>query len=504
MPVRVEVTTGPQFTFGTIAILDARTRRPLEGSPSPAALWIAPGEPALADNVVRAEARLVDHWRDQGYPFAKVVSKDVVADHKTQKLNVTLSVDTGPRATFGTFTVSGADFLTPGFIEDRIMIPPGTPYSPERLNRLRRRLLEYQAIASVRIREGERLDAQGRLPVFIEVAPREPRYVGFSATYSNTEGSAANVYWGHRNLWGGAETLRIDGQVSWFGTQPEAVPSADPFGYKLAASFTKPGIITAQEDLVAQAAVLREVTNAYVREGATFLAGVRHNVDDQLSVQLGADLETGTVEDANGKGPADVIGVPADLKWDTTDSPLDPASGFRLSATLEPFAKLGAADAGPVLAQGTFSTYYGLDEERRYILAGRVGAGSIFGVSDLYDVPAQRRFYVGGGGSVRGYDYQSISPRNADGDIVGGLSYVEASAELRIKVTETIGVVPFFDMGAAYATDTPDFSGLKYSAGIGLRYYTAVGPLRLDVAFPLNPEPDDAGYGIYVSLGQAF
>ncbi len=119
-------------------------------------------------------------------------------------------------------------------------------------------------------------------------------------------------------------------------------------------------------------------------------------------------------------------------------------------------------------------------------------------------MPPQRRFYAGGGGSVRGYDYQAASPRDANGDIIGGLSYFEASAELRIKITDTIGVVPFFDMGSAFSSEMPDFDSLKYSAGIGLRYYTAIGPLRVDFAVPLNPGPDDGSYGVYVSLGQAF
>jgi translocation and assembly module TamA len=503
VPVRVDVDPGPAFTFGEVRILDARTRRPIPDGPSLSKLGLEPGQPALADNVVRAEAILVDFWRDQGHPFARIADKDVVADHAAKKLNVTLLVEPGPVATFGRFTVSGADFLTPGFIEDRIEIPPGTPYAPERLTRLRKRLLGYQAIASVRIREGEQLDREGRVPVYIEVTPREQRYIGFAAKYSSTDGSSLNGFWGHRNLFGGGETLRLDATVSWFGQKPEAVPDADPFGYKLAASFVKPGIYTAQDDLIANAAILREVTNAYVREGVTALVGIRHRFDDTLSVQVGLDFEQAQVEDTTGTRDDFVAGVPIDIAYDTTDNALDPTQGIRAAATVEPFAYLGQSGAGPVMVKGTFATYRALDEDKRYILAGRVSAGSIFGAS-LYDVPPQRRFYAGGGGSVRGYDYQAASPRDANGDIIGGLSYFEASAELRIKITDTIGVVPFFDMGSAFSSEIPDFASLKYSAGIGLRYYTAIGPLRVDFAVPLNPGPDDGSYGVYVSLGQAF
>ena len=503
VPVRVEVTPGPQFHFGRVAILDAATHRPLPDAPTLQRLRLVPGEPALATAVVNAESALVGHWRRAGHPFARIADKQVTADHATKSVDVSIYVSPGPVATFGRFTVSGADFLTPGFIEERIEIPAGTPYSPEVLDRLRRRLLEYEAIASVRIQEADKLDADGSLPIHIEVSARKPRYVGFGATYSSTEGSAINAFWGHRNLFGGGETLRLDAQVSWFGEKSEAVPDADPFGYKLSAAFVKPGIYTAQDDLVAQAAILREVTNAYVREAATLLTGVRHRYSDQLNLQVSLDLEQSRVEDTTGTRDYTIVGIPFELTYDSTDNKLDPSRGIRASGVVEPFAYFGDAGAGPAMIKGSFATYHAFDEDKRFILAGRVSAGSIFG-TDLYDVPPQRRFYVGGGGSLRGYDYQSASPRNAEGVIIGGRSFFEASVEARVRVTDTIGIVPFFDMGSAFASEWPDFDGMKYSAGVGLRYYTAIGPLRLDLAFPLNPGPEDGDFGVYVSLGQAF
>ncbi|WP_428029738.1 autotransporter assembly complex protein TamA [Ancylobacter sp.] len=503
VPVAVQVEAGPLFQFGRITVLDAATRRPLADAPSLERLRLVPGEPALATSIVRAEGMLVDHWRRMAHPFARIADKEVVADHVAKTVDVTFLVAPGPVATFGRFSVVGADFLTPGFIEERIEIPPGTPYSPDTLDRLRRRLLEYEAIASVRIREADKLDADGSLPITLEVSARKPRYVGFSATYSSTEGSALNGYWGHRNLFGGGETLRLDAQASWFGEKSEAVPNADPFGYKFAATFVKPGIYTAREDLVAEAAILREVTNAYVREAVTLLVGIRHRFSDDLKLQVSLDIEESRVEDSTGTNDYGILGIPFELTYDNTDSKLDPSRGWRVSATVEPFAYLGDAGAGPTLFNGSASTYYAFDEGKRFILAGRVAAGSIIGAG-LYDVPPQRRFYVGGGGSLRGYDYQSASPRNEDGIIIGGRSFFEASVEARVRVTDTIGIVPFFDMGSAFASEWPDFDGMKYSAGVGLRYYTAIGPLRVDLAFPLNPGPEDGDFGIYVSLGQAF
>lgn len=504
-PVRVAVLVepGPAFKFGTVQVLDAAGRQPLPNAPTPRQLRLVTGEAARATDIASAERVIINAFRDTGHPFARIASKDIVADHASKTLDVTFLVQEGPVATFGSFTVSGTQRLRPGFIEERIDIQPGEPYSPKRLAKLRKRLTEFEAVASVRLREGDKLDTYGQLPIYVEVTERDPRYVGFGAKYSTTEGSIGNVFWGHRNLFGGGETLRLDAQVSWFGSKPEAVPDADPFGYKVSTTFVKPGIYTPADDLVMQGAVLREVTNAYVRDAATFLGGIRHRFSDELTVQVSLDLEQSRVEDANGTKDYSIAGIPIDVAYDTTDNLFDPSRGIRLNATFEPFAYLGDSGAGPFMMKGALSAYRALDEDNRFILAGRVAAGSIVGAS-LFDIPAQRRFYVGGGGSLRGFDYQSASPRNANGDIVGGLSFFTASAEARIKITDTIGLVPFFDMGAAFASEMPDFDNLRYSAGIGLRYYTALGPIRFDFAVPLNPQDGDSHYGFYISLGQAF
>lgn len=503
VPVVVRVETGPRFTFGTVRILDAATRQPLPSTPTLRSMNLVAGEPARSTAVIAAEGRIVARLRNEGHPFAKITAKDVVADHATRTLNVSFLVAPGPVATFGPFTVSGGESLPPNFVSERIDIRPGEPFSPDRLERLRRRLLTYELIGSVRFIEAARLNARGELPIEVQIGERKPRYVGFSANYSNTDGSTANAFWGHRNLFGGGETLRLDAQTSWFGETSDAVPDADPFGYKVSATFMKPGIFTPNDDLVAQAAVLREVTNAYVREAVTFLGGVRHRFDDYMSLQIGLDLEASKVEDSNGWRDYPIAGVPFDFNFDNTDSLLDASRGVRASATVEPFAYFGDEGAGPVLMKASISTYKALDEDDRIILAGKVAAGSIFGVQ--YDnAPPQRLFYVGGGGTLRGYEYQAASPRNAQGIIVGGLSFFTASAEARIRITDTIGIVPFFDLGAAFASDVPDFNNLQYSYGIGLRYYTAIGPIRLDLAFPGDAQVAGTNYGLYVSLGQSF
>ncbi|WP_428672913.1 BamA/TamA family outer membrane protein, partial [Roseibium sp.] len=153
--------------------------------------------------------------------------------------------------------------------------------------------------------------------------------------------------------------------------------------------------------------------------------------------------------------------------------------------------------------KGTVSSYYALDDSKRFILAGKATAGSIFAPS-VEAIPASRRYIAGGGGSIRGYAYRNVGPR-VDGEVTGGRSIIELSGEVRIQVTETIGVVGFVDAGNAYEDSFPDFSeGLKVGVGGGLRYFTPIGPLRIDAAVPLDPEKDDPDFALYVGLSQAF
>ena len=153
--------------------------------------------------------------------------------------------------------------------------------------------------------------------------------------------------------------------------------------------------------------------------------------------------------------------------------------------------------------KGDVSTYRALDAARKFVLAGRVAAGSILGAS-VEDIPADRRFYVGGGGSVRGYDYQGIGPKDPEGNPIGGRSYMELSGELRLQVTDTIGIVPFVDAGTVSEGEFLQSARFKVGAGVGMRYLTPFGPLRIDAAVPLNPDPDDPDFGIYAGVGQAF
>ena len=153
--------------------------------------------------------------------------------------------------------------------------------------------------------------------------------------------------------------------------------------------------------------------------------------------------------------------------------------------------------------QAQVSGYFPFDRAGDTVLAGRFKMGSILGGS-IPDVPADRRFYAGGGGSVRGYAYQAVGPRLSDNTPEGGLSLTEASVELRRQITRQWGVVAFVDVGSVGTTSTPSFQEFSTGVGIGLRYDLGFGPFRLDVATPVNPRQGDAAVQVYLSIGQAF
>ncbi|MET0429593.1 MAG: autotransporter assembly complex family protein [Microvirga sp.] len=516
VPITVRVDTGPLFELRTIDVVQARTRKPFTPAELPQrAIKLAPGDPARAADLRAAQARMVDYFRSQSRPLAKGVAIDPVVYHPAEKMDVSFVMDPGPVAPFGAIGVTGTPNVDASIIRSFIYIEPGDPYSPQALADTRKSVATIPALGSVRIREAEALDPQGRLPVFVDVTERKPRLVGFSAAYSTIDGPALRSYWEHRNLFGGAERLRLEADVFLAprndGTQIKRVGDFErsDIGARFKASFLKPALNGTRNDLLIDGLVERDRTGGdryggYTTRNAGATAQIRHRFSDTFSVQGGVQVQKGQTSDVLSKIDYVVVGTPVSVTYDSTDRPLDPTRGVKFAASITPYPAFLGSTVGMTVSRASASTYYSLDEDSRYILAARIGAGSIVG-ANLYDIPANFRFFAGGGGSVRGYRYQSLGPTGPFGFVVGGRSLLEGSLEARIKITDTIGVVPFVDAGGAFESGYPDFKDrMQYSAGLGLRYYTAIGPIRLDVAAPLNKRPGDKPVAVYVSIGQSF
>ncbi|MFC5083986.1 autotransporter assembly complex protein TamA [Microvirga arabica] len=509
VPVQIIADPGPQFALRDVSVLDARTGRPFPpGQLPPRVVQIEPGDPARSADILAAEARIVDHFRAESLPFAKVERREPVVYHPAQAMDVSLAVDPGPRAGIGPIIVQGAENVDPAVVRSFIYTEPGDPYSPAELASMRKSISQIEALGSVRIREAETLDAYGNLPLFVELTERPLRVIGASAQYSTTDGPALRAYWAHRNLFGGAERLRLEGNLFYLtedGGRPDDDDDFDwsDLGGRFRASFLKPALWGTRNDLLVDALVERDRTEGYTSRLVNATAAIRHRFSETFSIQGGIEYERGQTTDVLGQIDYTLVGLPVSLSYDSTDNALNPTEGIRLIASVTPYPEFLGSSVPITIARGTASAYYSLDEESRYVLAGRIGLGSIVG-ADLDEIPANRRFFAGGGGSVRGYTYRSLSPTFL-GEPVGGRSLLEASLEARIKVTDTIGIVPFVDAGTAFESSYPDFNErIRVGAGLGLRYYTGIGPIRLDVAIPVNRERGDPSYAIYVGIGQAF
>jgi translocation and assembly module TamA len=513
-PVIIKVDPGPLFKLRTVRVVDALGVEFSEADLPQRIIGLKPGDPAAASEVRAAETRIVDYFRKQGRPLAKIQSVAPVVDHAQDIMDVSISVAPGPIAPFGEATINGPQTFDPTIVRSFLYIHPGDPYSPAAIADARNSIREIPAVGGVRIIEGTTLDAYGRLPYQIDVEDRLPYAVGASMKYSTTNGPEGQVYWEDRNVFGGAERLRLQADVfyapPWYiSSQSLRHFSSDDIGGRVSASFLKPALGGTTNDLLIDALAEKVSTSGtgfvgYQAEDADVTTSLRHRFNQNFWVQAGLEAQKGDATDALGTVNYRLIGVPVSANFDTTDSKLDPTRGVRLNASAVGFGTFLGSSLDLVQAKAGASAYYSIDADSRYVLAGRVAAGAMGG-PQLDEIPANWRFYAGGGGSVRGYAYNELGPTVFWGAVVGGRSVFDASAELRVKVTDTIGVVPFFDIGNAFTSNFPTFNEPLFSAvGLGLRYYTSVGPIRLDVAFPLERHAGTGPVAVYVSIGQSF
>ncbi len=497
VPVEVQVTPGPRYTLRRIALRPANPGDAAALSALPPPEGIAPGEPARAGPVLDAEAALLDRLRRAGHPLAAIADREVVVDHTAQAMDVAWTVSPGPRATFAMPEVTGVTQVNPRLVQRVAGRLEGEPFSPQRLERARRDLLALGAFDTVRARAGQRLDEAGRLPVTFAVSDRPRNAAGVTLAYETNYGPSGRVYYERRNLLGNAETLRVEAEVSRIGTSGTL---AD-MNYRVGATFRRPGLFDGRTTFVLDASARLERLDAYDRDAIIATALFEHAVGERWLLRGGPSFETGRIGRDGNLDPFTLFGIVLGARYDSTDSVLDPRTGIRADALVVPYADL-AEGGGFVRGLGTLRTYLDLTGNGGSVIALRGTLGSLIGASR--DVPLDKRFYSGGGGSVRGYAFQSIGPRDAQNRPLGGSSVVEGSVEIRQRVSGAIGMVGFLDAGSVGTSEVPDLSDLRLGAGLGLRYGTAIGPLRLDVGLPLNRQPGDSRYGVYVGLGQAF
>jgi translocation and assembly module TamA len=493
VPVTVSIDPGPLFKLGSIRFDgDLKGRNPEDYD-------LVPGGEAGSRLILKAGEKLLVDLKDEGRPLAKLTERKVTADHRTNTLDVVLGAVGGPVAPFGAVTVKGSRTVDPDFVKRYSRLDKGGQYSPKQLKKANDRLRELGVFSSVTIHESEKLSPDGSLPLMIELSDGKQRYFGVGAEYSSLDGAGLQGYWGHRNLFGQAESLRIEGKVSGIG----ATTDVSTYDYSAGIIFTKPGAFVPEATFESRLEAKSETPDVYDAQTVVYSAGLAYELNETDKIKGGGEIAWINTDDAFGKNQYLTFSIPVAFERDTRDNKLDPTEGYYATLSAKPSYEF--LD-GTIFSsfEGAISGYLGFGEENGVVLAGKLSAGTLVGGDGLETIPATRRFFAGGGGSIRGYTYREVSPYNGDDEATGGRSYAVGSFEVRVKVSENIGIVPFIDVGTVSTGIMPDFSDIRAGAGIGVRYATPFGPLRLDFAVPLQRYDGGSQYGIYAGIGQAF
>jgi translocation and assembly module TamA len=490
--VLVNIEAGQPYVLKEVKVV------PAEGAALPSGLGFEPadigleiGARAQAAMILDAQNRVVQRCTENGYPLAKVASRETVIDKADNSMHVTFMLDSGPPAAFGPTEITGLEAVKRAYVERRITWAEGDLFDSRKIQSTQKALVDSNLFATVRVTPADRVGGDGRVAIKIDLGERRQRSIGGGAYYDSTLGPGVRAFWEHRNLFGEGERLHFEGR---YGT--------DQLG--ALAEFLRPDFVIRDLDLRSQIALTQEETDAYNSRKATAFTGVLYRFDPILTGGVGMEFQQAHVRDDRGPQDYTVLDLPIFLRRDDTDDLLNPTRGTRLGLTVTPYHSIDGTNLDFVGIRGTASGYQRLGESDRFVLAGFGNVGSLDGVS-LGQLPRDLRLYAGGGGSVRGYGYQQAGPLDSQHNPRGGLSSLEMGIELRAKITETIGVVTFFEGGSVFDTTYPDpREGLFWGTGAGVRYYSPIGPLRFDIAFPLDRRDSDDFFQFYISLGQAF
>lgn len=453
------------------------------------------GDVALPDRIVAHESALVAALRQAGYPDAKALTRNVAGDRDAGTVAVTFKLQPGARTRFGDIRFTKDVPVRKPYLDRLVPFDSGEWYSPQRLSEYNRRLRETRMFSSSTAQLADQTgsgqySSNTNRPVAVTLDMRKRYSFGAGASFSTAEGAGLTTELTRHNATRRGDTLtgRLSvAQLSRSAAVDWRIPNAFAFDHTVA--FT--------------AAIHEEETDAFDREALELNGSYSIRHSSALTSSLGIDVEFASEVDAFEQRDVQIISGSGGFRYDQSDDALDPSRGWRTETRIEPTAVQGDDTANFVKLNSQITAYRPLSENARYVAAGRVRAGFIYG-APLDDVPVSRRFYAGGGGSARGFEFQSVGPEDEEGQPTGGRGLLEASAELRLRSERGFGAAVFLDAATVSGDQAIDFGDLRTSAGVGIRYATPVGPIRFDVATPIDRNPGDDPVQIYISIGQAF
>jgi translocation and assembly module TamA len=518
--VQIVPTLGPLFHVGRI---DIKGALPPGFLPK---LHLASGAPAVASDVLAAGGALQTALQDAGYAFA-TVDQPVARERPGQKvLDLTFAVNVGPRVRIGQIRIEGLKNVHESFVTRGLLVHTGEQYDAATIESARQAMLGLGVFSTVSAELGK-ADAQDNVPITFIVKEAKRYTVGVSAAYSSDLGGSTGFNWSDHNVFGSGQQLTASASAINLGGS-----ASTGLGYDATVGYSIPDFMRPDQTLAYSVAALRQALQAYTQTGETLGTSLTRKLSTLWTLTTGLTYEHEIIDQESPiTCPVLPPGVPAvpqsdcipisykynlfmlpvSASYDSTEllSPLDdPTHGFRISTSVTPTLSHGGATSGKVytVLQASIATYLDVhkllagDPQGRTVIAARALSGAALGATQ-FSLPPDQRFYAGGSGTVRGYRYQSVGPEFADGNPEGGTNMEAINLELRQRVGTNLGFVTFVDSGGVSSP-----SGNVYRAGVGagVRYYTSIGPIRFDFAFPTKRRPNDDRFEIYIGLGQAF
>lgn len=447
----------------------------------------AVGLPASGRNIISAGDFLQATLKDAGFYDAQIVDRRVVLDRPSGTVEVTVTVVPGGPVTVGEFQVSGAIAIPELRVSRLSKLEPGETLTPARLKGSEDKLLESGLFNEARA------EPVGKAPartVKFTIEERLPRTVSGAIGYSLQDGYSIQAAWEHRNLFGDAEKLRAELTV---GNQRQS----------LDLTYRQYDTLFIGHTLLATLDIAREDVDNQKFEQAALIATLETEIFPKLTLRYGGSIEYVRDETLTHGGDYALLGVRAELSYDDANDLLDPTSGYRAALRVTPYIGWNGDFRQFAAVELIGAAYFPLDDAKKFVAAVRGRVGTILG-DERDDIPIAKRFFAGGGGSIRGFGYKRAGPIDIDDSPIGGSSVVEVNAELRYRINEDFGAVVFVDGGGAFPENLPDDVDFFIGAGAGIRYYSPIGPVRLDVAIPIEGRKGEPDYQIYVSIGQAF
>lgn len=490
-----DIKPGAAYLFDRIEV--AYQHEPNGTALSPPPIYVSPGlQPGAAGTaqaILEGEKQVVREATNAGFPFAVVHDRRVVVNHDTQSVQVTYFLALGAALNFGEVRVDGLEAVQLEAVLRELPWKEGDTYRAALLDKAQEALQKTGLFTVVRVTPAAFSEAvDGAIPIRVEVTERQHRSVSLGLQYRTDEGVGVSGSWEHRNFMGLGRRLRLQSNI----TELEQ---------SLSVKYDIEQFRRSDQTLTLHAKLARLNPDPYTSRRFDTGAWVEREISPEWTMGMGPALRISSVDEHRKQEEYYLVSFPLQVSYDRRNDRMDPTQGFHITNRIEPFVDVVDINTYFLKDDITFTHYLTFAKAPSLTLATRLHLG-VVGGAGLSDIPADERFYAGGGGSIRGYAYQKVGPLDEEGDPMGGRSLTDWSVELRKRINDKFGIVAFVDGGMAHESLYPDFSdSIQWGAGMGIRYFTPIGPLRLDVATPVNGRKGmDSTVQFYISIGQAF